>query len=195
VSPDTAQLSLPDRALCLQTFSHFLIVNKTSSFSLSLSLSLSLGEAHALILPLRVCITMQKCGDTRATGNSDTILRVLSFSRSCTRTEEEWEWPCPFQHHDHSAFFLFLQKQKVGAAHSISLRFRSTRFRAAQARVLASANTITLPSLLAYPQTRVPAPSVPSPCAGAATHVLTRPFLSIALTPARLFPQVYEPRP
>ncbi len=33
----------PDRAMCLQTFSHFLIVNKTSlSLSLSLPLSLSL---------------------------------------------------------------------------------------------------------------------------------------------------------
>jgi hypothetical protein len=31
--------------------------------------------------------------------------------------------------------------------------------------MLASAYTITLPSLLAYPQTRVPAPSVPGPCA------------------------------
>jgi hypothetical protein len=37
---------LPDRALCLPTFSHFLIVNKTSlSLSLYLSLSLSLNRA------------------------------------------------------------------------------------------------------------------------------------------------------
>jgi hypothetical protein len=35
---------IPDRALCLPTFSHFLIANKTS---LSLSLSLSLPRAHA----------------------------------------------------------------------------------------------------------------------------------------------------
>ena len=35
---------LPDRALCLPTFSHLLIVNKTSlSLSLSLSFSLSLS--------------------------------------------------------------------------------------------------------------------------------------------------------
>ena len=34
----------PDRALCLPTFSHILVVNKTSlSFSLSFSLSLSLS--------------------------------------------------------------------------------------------------------------------------------------------------------
>jgi hypothetical protein len=39
---------LPDRALCLPTFSHFLIVNKT--FSLSLSLSLSRARALALAL-------------------------------------------------------------------------------------------------------------------------------------------------
>jgi hypothetical protein len=41
----------PDRALCLPTFRHFVIVNKTS-LTLSLSLSLSLGRSRALSLPL-----------------------------------------------------------------------------------------------------------------------------------------------
>ncbi len=35
---------LPDRALCLPTFSHFLIVNKTNLSLLSISLSLSRGR-------------------------------------------------------------------------------------------------------------------------------------------------------
>jgi hypothetical protein len=44
----SAEEVLPDRALCLPTFSHFLIVNKTS-VSLSLSLSLSLTHTHTHI--------------------------------------------------------------------------------------------------------------------------------------------------
>jgi hypothetical protein len=40
---------------------------------------------------------MPKCGDTPATGNTDTILTFLSFFRSCNRTNEEREEP--FQHH------------------------------------------------------------------------------------------------
>jgi hypothetical protein len=42
---------LPEKALCLPTFSHFLMVNKTS-LSLSLSLSLSVSRAHARVLSL-----------------------------------------------------------------------------------------------------------------------------------------------
>jgi hypothetical protein len=47
LEPERPEAVLPDRALCLATFSHFLIVNKTSLFSLfSLSLSLSLAHTH-----------------------------------------------------------------------------------------------------------------------------------------------------
>ena len=59
--------------------------------------------------------------------------------------------------------------------------------------MLASAYTITLPSLLAYPQTRVPAPSVPGPCADA-TAPVPQPMARL-VSKAFLAPQVHEPRP
>jgi hypothetical protein len=50
----------PDRALCLPTFSHFLIVNKTPlSFSLSpLSLSHSLTLSHSLSITLSLSLSL-----------------------------------------------------------------------------------------------------------------------------------------
>ena len=54
LEPVRPEAVLPDRALCLPTFSHFLIVNKTSlSLSLSLSLS-SLSLSLSLSFDLRI---------------------------------------------------------------------------------------------------------------------------------------------
>ena len=48
---DTLPAVSPDRALCLPTFSHFVIVNKTPlSLSLSLSVCLSLLPSLSLVL-------------------------------------------------------------------------------------------------------------------------------------------------
>ena len=46
LEPERAGAVLPDRALCLPTFNHFLVSNK---FSLSLSLSLSLPPGESLV--------------------------------------------------------------------------------------------------------------------------------------------------
>ncbi len=50
---------LPGRALCLPTFSHFLIVNKNPlSRARSLSLFLSLSLSRSLVLSLSVCLSV-----------------------------------------------------------------------------------------------------------------------------------------
>ncbi len=46
LAPERAEAVSPDRALCLPTFSHFLIVNKFFSLSLSLARSLALSPSH-----------------------------------------------------------------------------------------------------------------------------------------------------
>jgi hypothetical protein len=51
LEPVRPEAVLPDRALCLPTFSHLLIVNKTA---LSLSLSLSLARSLALVATYKV---------------------------------------------------------------------------------------------------------------------------------------------
>jgi len=51
LSPFLPLSACPDMALCLPTFSHFLIVNKTS-LSLSLFLFLSLLERDRIVMPL-----------------------------------------------------------------------------------------------------------------------------------------------
>ena len=53
LEPMRPEAVLPDRALCLPTFSHFLIVNKTSisfSFFLSLSCHMTLHAKNELVL-------------------------------------------------------------------------------------------------------------------------------------------------
>jgi hypothetical protein len=47
LEPERPEAVLPDRALCLPTFSHFLIVNKLLSLALALALALSLFYAPA----------------------------------------------------------------------------------------------------------------------------------------------------
>jgi hypothetical protein len=67
VRPKAVFRVLLDRALCLYTFSQFLIVNKTC---LSLSLSLSLSRTHTLSLSLSLSLssTRRQCWSPCAQG-------------------------------------------------------------------------------------------------------------------------------
>jgi hypothetical protein len=84
----------PDRTLCLPTFSHFLIVNKTSlSLSLSLALALALSLALALagslspppLSPMNVCVQRRYMyNNIRTCTNMYTCARTHPHTRTHT---------------------------------------------------------------------------------------------------------------
>jgi hypothetical protein len=78
LEPVRAEAVLPDRALCLPTFSHFLIVNKTS-LSLSLSFSLSLSLSLSLCLSFGICLYQLVNGLPRCARLLQLLFCVLQF--------------------------------------------------------------------------------------------------------------------
>ena len=70
----------PDRALCLPTFSHFAIVDKTSlSLSFSLSLSLSLSFSLPLSRSLSQAISRPRMRNHQVGPLAASILRPLDL--------------------------------------------------------------------------------------------------------------------